>query len=396
MRVLPNPWLLAATLLMACPAHAANQQTPQDALAQATAFVAGEFHAQMDMRLTHAVMPAFNTRKTATGEEPDLLQGHVYALESDPLIAVSHYEIGPPLRDGDSVIVPVDYSVVATTQGVGVLTRQFVKPASHHEQVRLRMVHVDGTWRVKHPPLPHVSARLLRDTLAKQITYAHDHILASPRASHAQRATYTAMQRQHDALREWVDMPTWPVIAPITKRFFVTNEQPHASMVIGDVTGEPLYRLSCHEGEYESADEGDFNHLYQCKLWDMRAHIRGDLFSPTATWNRSRTRASFYGEQVNGACADHTYYGNDRRFRFMGMRICLRIDDLEQPDIRALLRGAKPTFAFTLTANAQPDVAATDAFVGPAPEQCTSYFTIDTSGKMVEKVTIGDDEATTD
>lgn len=191
--------------------------------------------------------------------------------------------------------------------------------------------------------------------------------------------------------------PPWPAVSEVHARFAVSSQNPHVGLIIPAASGEPRYRLSCHQGDYESAKEGDFDHMYHCKLWDLQGEIRGDLFSPTPSWNRSRTRALFHGEQVTGRCADHPYYGKSRHFRFMGMDIQLAISDLRQPDMRKMLTGeVEPSFAFTLSVDVKPDPQATKEFVGPAPEMCSSYYKIDDKGKLVEIVNIGEDESLED
>ncbi|TDR39709.1 hypothetical protein DFR29_11599 [Tahibacter aquaticus] len=189
----------------------------------------------------------------------------------------------------------------------------------------------------------------------------------------------------------------WPGVGEVHARFAVTEKYPHVGLVIPAADGEPLYRLSCHQGDYESKVEGDFDHMFHCKLFDMRGVIRGDMFSPTPEWNRSRTRATFRREQLMGRCASHAYFGKDRTFRMMGMNLRMAISDLRQPDMRKMLSGeAAPDFAFNFQVDVRADATATNEFVGPAPEMCTSYYKVDESGKLVEIATVSDDEATPD
>lgn len=189
----------------------------------------------------------------------------------------------------------------------------------------------------------------------------------------------------------------WPPVSEVHARFAVSSQNPHIGLIIPAADGEPRYRLSCHPGDYESAKEGDFDHMYHCKLWDLQDGIRGDLFSPTPGWNRARTRALFHGEQVTGRCADHPYYGSSRSFRFLGMDIRLAISELRQPDMRKMLTGeVQPSFAFNLSVDVKPDPSAGKEFVGPAPEMCSSYYKIDDKGALVEIVNIGEDESLED
>jgi hypothetical protein len=74
------------------------------------------------------------------------------------------------------------------------------------------------------------------------------------------------------------------------------------------------------------------------------------------------------------------------------MHIRLTLSDLRQPDLRKMLTGdGKPSFAFTLSVDVQPDPAATLEFVGPALEMCSRYFKTDDSGTLVEIANKGED-----
>lgn len=185
-------------------AEAIADLVPAEAVAQARAFVDGEFNGETDLRLHAAIVDPLPRTRTTSGEEPDLLEGRVFDLAADPLVAVRRHALGTPSRDGDAVVVPVDYDVVATTRGAGTPGRAFVPARSAHERVLLRLRLRDGRWLVEKPPLPHVSAEVLLDTLAARVDYAKRHVLASPRVSRAQQATFWSMDVQREALRRIV------------------------------------------------------------------------------------------------------------------------------------------------------------------------------------------------
>lgn len=175
---------------------------PAAALEQARAFVDGEFNGELDLRLGHAVIERKPAPPTASGEQPDMLDGRVFDLAADPLVAVSRYRIGETRRVGDAVEVAVDYVVVASTTGSGLPGRDFIRPASARERTTLRMIRRGQRWLVERPPLPHVSAQVLLETLTNQLAHARAHVLPLPQTSAAQRATFAALEAQLDQLRD--------------------------------------------------------------------------------------------------------------------------------------------------------------------------------------------------
>ncbi|MFC4158753.1 hypothetical protein [Chitinimonas lacunae] len=188
----------------------------------------------------------------------------------------------------------------------------------------------------------------------------------------------------------------WPEVGEVHASFRVSTAHPHASLIIPDLDGRPLYRLSCHQGDYESAEEGDFDNMYHCKLWDARQPQPGpDLLWPTPQWNRARTRALFTLEQLMGSCAKDPYFGQVRSFRFRGMEMRLAVSDFRYPDMRRLLKEEVPfSFSLQLKVDVRPAPQAKAQYVGPAPQYCSSEFKLDPAGRLKETVQRGIDPAT--
>lgn len=191
--------LLASVLAPA--GAAAVDAVPAEALEQARAFVDGEFRGVLDMRIDHAVIERRPAPRTASGEQPGLLDGRVIDLAADPLVAVSDYRIGEARRLGDTIEVTVDYAVVAATAGRGLPGRRFIRATSAQERTALRMVQHGQRWQVERPPLPRVSSEVLLETLAGQLAHARTHVLPLPQTSRAQRATFAALEAQLGQLR---------------------------------------------------------------------------------------------------------------------------------------------------------------------------------------------------
>ena len=201
LRVLYRGLLVLATALL--PAAAAMAvEAPSAAVERVREFVAGEFAGTEDLRASLAlIVPATPRPRTASGEDPDALDGLVFSLVGDALVVVCRYEVGMAETDGAAVVVPVDFTVVATTQGQGVGGRRFVRAASVNERVRYRVLLRNGEWLVQDPPLPHVSAQALLQSYRKQVDYAKEKLLPLPQISRAQRETFAAMEREMNALQ---------------------------------------------------------------------------------------------------------------------------------------------------------------------------------------------------
>lgn len=199
--------LLAAALLGTVRADAdpAERVVPADALDAARAFVEGEFAGRTDLRLHVAIVESKPAVVTESGEEPDLLDGRVFDLAADPLLAVRRCGIDTAWRDGDAVVVAVAYDPVATTHGVGLPGRTFAPAHGSNGRMLLRLVAWNGRWALLRPPLPRVSVDAVLDALERGAEYGETVVLSHPRASAAQRATFAAMREQAKALRAIAD-----------------------------------------------------------------------------------------------------------------------------------------------------------------------------------------------
>lgn len=203
--------LLCGLVLAACcvPAVAAGggavaaaATIPAAAVARVREFVAGEFDGTEDLRSRLVLAPPAKPRpRTASGEDPDALEGLVFSLTADPLVAVRSYALDQPVREGEAVIVPVQFAVVAITQGQGLPGREFRPAPAPSEQRRYRVVLRDGEWLLQSPPVPQVSVAVLLRSYQAQVDYAREKLLPLPQTSSAQRAVFAAMEREMKALQ---------------------------------------------------------------------------------------------------------------------------------------------------------------------------------------------------
>jgi len=167
------------------------------------------------------------------------------------------------------------------------------------------------------------------------------------------------------ALRTRAD--SWPVVQPLHESHTYLNpgqnnkDTPFLAFV-KDVSGESVYRLECHNGNYENESGMVFSGDFQCALFALNGKTlnSGNLLAANTRdeqssdwWNRGRMRAS----QFRGECLTYSEYSTDRRFRLRGMLLTLRFTDIawgSQSDQQGNPRLAKFTFAIDVL----PDVAA--------------------------------------
>jgi hypothetical protein len=169
----------------------------------------------------------------------------------------------------------------------------------------------------------------------------------------------------------------------------MSEKNPNIQTTIFSPGGNPLYRIVCHEGDFEDANTGTYNLLFQCKLGPQGegSHFE-DFFSPNAQWPRSTTRATF-NSGLNDKCSDDPYYGQRRTFLVRGMKIVLEVKNFEvKPSIAESVKRdlIKPTeYSFSLGIDIGPDQDATGEFAGPAPHMCVADFSLGKDGKVVER-----------
>jgi hypothetical protein len=188
----------------------------------------------------------------------------------------------------------------------------------------------------------------------------------------------------------------WPMVSPLHSIFSVSNTNPHVETIVFGGNGEKLYRLSCHNDQFETDADGDFNFLYQCKLFPLNPKEAAlDLFYPTEKWDRSRTRAAFARGQIAGLCKEHAFYGRDRRFNFRGMVIRLRILNFEeQVSVSNLLQEKEASrHRFKLFVDIDNDAKANISHASVVPELCEAGWLFDKSRTVKEEKMLTADPA---
>jgi hypothetical protein len=128
----------------------------------------------------------------------------------------------------------------------------------------------------------------------------------------------------------------WPVVRPVHTQIRVTEQaggDAPVHLVVSDARGRPLYKLDCHNGEYDETIDINYSGDFQCALFALTngQTASGNLLADTSSnagstdwWNRGRMLA----KNLWRDCANYSEYGTLRHFRVRGMLVTLRFGDL--------------------------------------------------------------------
>src|SRR5579871_504457 len=128
----------------------------------------------------------------------------------------------------------------------------------------------------------------------------------------------------------------WPGIEPAQEsRTFseFENSDTPLTLLVRNSAGHPIYKLECHNGNYEGSSEINFSRDFQCALFALSGGTRTswNLLASSqkpeqnSDWlNRGRMTAN----QIWGPCGADADYGRIRRFRLRGMTITFRFENL--------------------------------------------------------------------
>jgi hypothetical protein len=175
----------------------------------------------------------------------------------------------------------------------------------------------------------------------------------------------------------------WPVIRSLEeKQVFINPGQNNADTpfvaFIRSSNGVPVYKLECHNGNYEDEPEMNFSGDFQCALFAVHGATRtsGNLLAAdtkdelsTDWWNRGRMRAA----QLRGDCLKYPEYSTYRQFRLRGMLLTLRFAEIQWRDKNG--QNDPQLARFTFIFKAIPDKSArssrAEVVTGPKPpESC--------------------------
>ena len=178
---------------------------------------------------------------------------------------------------------------------------------------------------------------------------------------------------------------SWLVIKPVKDSHTFINPREQNTdapflAVIKDVYGVPVYRVECHNGNYDGESEINFSGDFQCALFAVNGNglASGNLLAgntrdeqSTDWWNRGRMRSA----QLRGKCLAYPEYSTNRHFKLRGMLITLRFTNIEWGSKKD--QQGNPMLAkFTFTLDVVPDRAAqsSKAELSAGPKPPTSCY----------------------
>jgi hypothetical protein len=153
-------------------------------------------------------------------------------------------------------------------------------------------------------------------------------------------------------------------VAPLSKDYYFPEAaKASVDLVITGTDGSNLYLLRCRTFGAKDDPEFDYSGDFECRLSSLYST---DRYSTLLTENPGQTRdwesrARFFAEELRGSCAKYPEYGRVRMFRLRGMKLTLRLGDVQ---FRRGKRPADPSKTETLLLSA----FRLRVEVGPAPD----------------------------
>jgi hypothetical protein len=176
----------------------------------------------------------------------------------------------------------------------------------------------------------------------------------------------------------------WPVIQPAHQTHTFTDaagegDAPFLAF-IKNVAGVPVYKLECHNGNYNDRSGYNFSGTFQCALFGIRgykpttwnllaANTRNE--QSTDWWNRGR----ILSPQLWDKCLAYPEYSTLRHFRLRRMLITFRFSNLGWRPAEDG-QGYPLLTKFTFTLDVVPDKAAQSSRAEPptGPKPPTSCY----------------------
>ena len=140
------------------------------------------------------------------------------------------------------------------------------------------------------------------------------------------------------ACGQLAQVDNWPVVAPFSStKTFVDAGKDGADtpliVTIKDTDGNPVYRLECHNGNYEDTSGMNFSGDFHCALFAIHGDMRAtsNLLASTAAEEQGSdwmNRGRMTSNQLRDQCALYPDFGALREFRLRGMLLTFRYSDL--------------------------------------------------------------------
>lgn len=167
----------------------------------------------------------------------------------------------------------------------------------------------------------------------------------------------------------------WPVIRPVhISRSYapdVDSDNP-LTVLLGTPGGALVYKVECHNGNYEDMSFINFSGDFQCVLYSIESGRRTSwnlLASdvPAEQGSDSFNRGRMTANQLREECGTIPEYGRIRHFRLRGMRITFEFKDLQWTSAADLKPPKLVGFIFALDVSPDADARSATAEKIQAP-----------------------------
>lgn len=169
----------------------------------------------------------------------------------------------------------------------------------------------------------------------------------------------------------------WPPVLPVHKTYTFAHsgengeDTPVKVFVLG-TTNDTLYRIECHNSDYNDTYDLNFSGDFQCALW---AVTRGELTSGNLLADSTKlqqesewfNRGRLLAKQVSGQCASYPEYGLTRHFRTRGMVVILAFGDIHWSMSTRPRRIEQFTVDITVEPDSTAQSATSETAIAPMP-----------------------------
>ena len=160
----------------------------------------------------------------------------------------------------------------------------------------------------------------------------------------------------------------WPPVLGVHKIYAFAHlgqskKDTPAQMFVTSTEGDTLYKIECHNNNYDNTYDMNYSGDFQCGLWGWtRGEITtGNLLADSTKDQRTSdwlfNRGRMLAVQLSDQCSTNPEYGLVRHFRTRGMRVTLQFGDLQW----FTTSGGRQLDQFTVDISVAPDPGAVTA-----------------------------------
>ena len=156
----------------------------------------------------------------------------------------------------------------------------------------------------------------------------------------------------------------WPPVLPVHKMYTFAHAGENGGdtpvkVFVLSTAYDTLYRIECHNSNYNDTYDLMFSGDFQCALWAVKHDelASGNLFADSSKLQRESewfNRGRLLAKQVSEQCASYPEYGLTRHFRTRGMSITLAFGDIRW----SMSTSQRRMEQFTVDITVEPDSTA--------------------------------------